>query len=227
MGSAERARPAWDRFRPPQAMQDRAAVVARALRSAPRILIEGHTDPDGDVCGSCLGLAQGMRELGHAVEVYSEQPYPHAFSWLPGATEVCHELAEDERFDATVVLDAGDLGRVGKDSPSDERRGTLIWVDHHPNSEPPGDVNYVDPDAAAVGEQVWCILGALGHAVSPPVARCIYAALVSDTGSFRYANTSPRALVLAAELLALGVDAWEMTERIYESQPMRSTWLAT
>ena len=205
--------------RPPPEALAQAAAVARVLIGADRVLVEAHSDPDGDACGSSLALCSALRELGRQVVVYSEQSYPDTFAWLPGGDRVVTRLDADAQFDATVILDAGDLSRLGPQSPRPPWCGTLCWVDHHRHPSPPGDVNYVDSDAPAVGEQIREILHIMNHPISIDVATCIYASLVSDTGSFRYANTTPRALTLAGEMVACGVNPWQMTERIFESQP--------
>jgi len=202
---------------PPEA-RDAAKHVAAVLEQAQRVLILGHAGADGDVCGSSLGLALALRERGKHVDVYNEQPYPDAFAWLPGGDVVLATLADDDRWDATVVVDAARPDRLGAHFPGAARRGTWIWIDHHRIADVPGDVAYVDLTAAAVGEQIAEILDAMAHPISVPVAQCLYASLLADTGGFRYGNTSARAFRLAARLIEVGVDAWQMTERIYESQ---------
>lgn len=201
----------------PAEAQAAARDVADALRAAGRVLILGHVGADGDVCGSSLGLAAALRELGKQVVVYNELPYPSTYAWLPGGSGVLQHIDETEHFDATVVVDAARPDRLGRDFPDADRRGTWIWIDHHHHPAPPGDVRYVDLTAAAVGEQIALVLDALGHPISQDVARCLYASLLADTGGFRYGNTSARAFRLAARLVEAGVDPWTMTERIYES----------
>lgn len=202
----------------PAEARDAAREVAAVLARARRVLVLGHAGADGDVCGSSLGLAQALRELGKDVVVYNEEPYPDAWGWLPGGDDVVTSLPPDARFDATVVVDAARADRLGRDFPDASRRGTWVWMDHHKNPDPPGDVNYIDLTAAAVGEQVAELLDAMGHPLSLDVARCLYASLLADTGGFRYGNTSARAFALAGRLVEIGVEPWEMTERIYESQ---------
>lgn len=202
----------------PQEAREAARQVAAVLERAERVLVLGHVGADGDVAGSSLGLAQALRERGKHVTVYNERPYAEAHAWLVGAAEVETELAPDARFDATVVVDAADPARCGRDFPSAERRGVFVWMDHHRIEDPPGDLNYVDLTAAAVGEQVAEVLDAMGHPLSKPVAEALYTSLMSDTGGFRYGNTSARAFVLAGRLVAAGVDPWEVTQRLYESQ---------
>jgi len=202
----------------PDGATDAAREVAQVLRSAQRILVCGNTGADGDVAGSTLALAAALRSLGKEVVVYNDEPYPLAFSWLPGGEAVTASVALDDRFDASVVVDAARFEKVGQTFPDAARRGVLIWMDHHKNDAPPGDINFIDLTAAAVGEQVAMVLDAMGVAFDVDIARCLYASLVADTGGFRYGNTSARVFRLCARLIEAGVDPWEMTERIYESQ---------
>jgi phosphoesterase RecJ-like protein len=207
----------------PAGAQTQAREVALALAAAERVLVCGNTGADGDVVGSTLALALALRRLGKDVVVYNDEPYPAAFSWLPGGAAVRDAIAADDVFDATIVVDAARMERLGRTFPDAGRRGTFCWVDHHLHDAPPGDVNYVDLTACAVGEQVAMILDELAVVVGArlldvDVARCIYASVVADTGGFRYGSTSARAFRLAARLVEAGVDPWEMTERIYESQ---------
>jgi phosphoesterase RecJ-like protein len=202
-----------------------AADVARVLRDARRVLVMGHAGADGDVAGSSLAIAAALRERGADVVVYNPFPYPSAFSWLPGGDGIVHTIDDDAVFDATVVVDAADPARCGDGLLEPARRGTFVWIDHHRIDAPPGDVNFIDLTSAAVGEQVVLVLDALAHPLSVDVAKCVYASLLSDTGAFRYANTSARALRLAARLVEAGVDPWQMTEHIYESQDEARTRL--
>ncbi len=195
-------------------------LAVEALRSAKRVLLTMHRGPDGDALGSALALAQALRELGREVVVYNPDELPYNFRFLAGAAEVVRSLPAGARFDATVATDSGKFERLGPDIPPPERRGVLINLDHHLTTEPFGEVNYVDPAAAAVGVLVYKIIQGLGHKVSLQSAECIYASILADTGCFKYASTDPECLRIAAELLEAGVDPWEMTVRVYEQQPL-------
>jgi phosphoesterase RecJ-like protein len=209
---------------PPDGAHEQARAVAQVLAQAQRVLVCGNTGADGDVVGSSLALASALTRLGKVVIVYNDEPYPAAFSWLPGGDAVVNAVGADDAFDATVVVDAAAMERLGKSFPDRERRGVFCWVDHHRLSgAPPGDVNYVDLTACAVGEQVAMVLDELAMIVGVrlldvDVARCLYASVVADTGGFRYGSTSARAFRLAARLVEAGVDPWDMSERIYERQ---------
>ena len=202
---------------PPKARQS-ARRVARVLEKAERVLVAGHVGADGDVVGSSLGLTLALREMGKKVVVYNELPYPRAFAWLPGGNTLKQTVSSRATFDAAVAVDSADASRCGVDFPDSSRRGKFIWIDHHSHPKPPGDINFIDLTSAAVGEQIVMVVDAMRHPLSRKVAQCVYASLMSDTGVFRYGNTSARAFRLAGRLVECGVDPWEMTQRIYESQ---------
>lgn len=194
--------------------------VVEALRGAKRVLFTMHRHPDGDALGSALALACALSELGREVVVYNPDELPYNFRFLPLAGQVVRHLPADAAFDATVATDSGAAERLGPDVPGPGRRGVFINLDHHVTTQPFGDLNYVDPHAAAVGVLSYKIIRGLGHAVSRDAATCIYASILADTGSFRYSSTDPESLRIAAELLEAGVDPWEMTVRVYEQQPV-------
>ena len=194
--------------------------VVAALRSAKRVLCTMHRHPDGDALGSALALANALREAGREVVVYNPDELPYNFRFLPGAAMVVRTLGAHERFDATIATDSGKAERLGPDLPTAERRGVFINLDHHVTTEPFGDLNYVDPSAAAVGVLVYKIIQGLGLPVSREAATCIYASILADTGSFRYSSTDPESLRIAAALIEAGVEPWEMTVQVYEQQPV-------
>ena len=195
-------------------------LAVTALRSARRVLITMHRGPDGDALGSALALGCVLRELGREVTVYNPDELPYNFRFLRGADVVARTVPEDAIFDLTVVTDAGAYERLGPDMPSPERRGVLLNLDHHITTEPFGDVNYVDPEAASVGILAYKIIRQLGSPLSKDAAECIYASILADTGCFRYSSTDPECLRIAAELVEAGVEPWEMTVRVYEQQPL-------
>ncbi|TMA29228.1 MAG: bifunctional oligoribonuclease/PAP phosphatase NrnA [Deltaproteobacteria bacterium] len=179
-----------------------------------------HRGPDGDALGSALALACALREMGRQVTVYNPDELPYNFRFLPGADSVARTVPAEAAFDVTIATDAGAFDRLGPDVPPVGRRGLLLNLDHHMTTEPFGDVNYVDPEAASVGILAYKIIRGLGHPLSRDAAECIYASILADTGSFRYSSTDPECFRVAAELLEAGVDPWEMTVRVYEQQPL-------
>jgi phosphoesterase RecJ-like protein len=158
--------------------------------------------------------------MGREVVVYNPDELPYNFRFLCGADGVAKTVPEGDAFDVTIATDAGAFERLGPDVPKPPQRGLFLNLDHHMTTEPFGDVNYVDPEAASVGILAYKIIRGLGHHVSKDTAECIYASILADTGSFRYSSTDPECLRVAAELIEAGVEPWEMTVRVYEMQPL-------
>ncbi len=179
-------------------------------------LVASHENPDGDALGSTLALANALREMGKDVVAYNQDCAPQEYSFLPGYDTLVTELDEAQTFDVGFVLDAGALSRAG--SWIRERCKSLVNIDHHPYSEDFGDIYYLDTEACSTGVMIYRLLHASGHEVSSDVATCIYTAILSDTGSFRYSNANPEAFLVSGVMVAAGVDPWSIASALYESQ---------
>ena len=140
------------------------------------------------------------------------------YHFLPGFDSVLAEPPHGVDPHLVFFFDSGNLERSGNGVKRIATHATVVNVDHHPSNSRFGDLNVIDPDASAVGQMVMGMLDHFGFDITPTIATNLYVALLTDTGGFRYANTSARAFTLAARLVAAGVEPWEMTERIYESQ---------
>lgn len=203
-----------------RSQQQAFEAVVRTLGSARRVLCVMHARPDGDACGSTLGLALALMEQGREVTLFCATEVPYNLRFLPGLEKLVHEVPSQERFDATTICDVGAAHRVGPGLPDRERLGVLLNIDHHLTSDGFGDVNYVDPDAASVGVMIHRILRGLKHPLSLEVATALYVSVLTDTGSFRYSSTDPEALRCAADLVEAGVQPWDVASEIYEQQPL-------
>jgi phosphoesterase RecJ-like protein len=195
------------------------ARAAASLQAARSILITTHRSPDGDGIGAGAGLAAALERLGKTVTLYSADPVPGRYTFLSGVSKFVDVLPADARFDASVVVDCADLRRLGPHFPDAARRGTLVYLDHHATLGSGADIYVNDETSPAVGEIVLRVMRVLGASLTHDIAECLYASLVSDTGSFRYSNTSPAAMRCAAELLETGIDPWRVSSHLYESEP--------
>jgi phosphoesterase RecJ-like protein len=181
-------------------------------------LITTHESPDGDAIGSSLALANYLTEIGKDVTVHICDPVPDIYSFLPLASTVT-TILPDRDYDICFVLDVGEFRRAGRQVGDCRRIGSLINLDHHKTCEQFGLINLIDTAAAATGVLIHRIIKAAGAELSPAVAACVYVALITDTGSFRYSNSNPEAFAVAGEMIATGVNAWDIASRLYESQP--------
>jgi len=194
-------------------------AILGAVRSAQHLLVTGHRSPDGDSIGSLLAVGLLLADLGKTAVLYGPEPVPSTLRFLPLAEAVTASVDLDARFDATIVVDAGDAALLGPDFPPRERSGPVIVLDHHAVNRPFGDLVWRRPEAAATGEIVANLVRALGLPLHRRLAEALWVALYTDTGGFRYAGTSAAVLRLGAELIEAGVEPWDMARRLYEENP--------
>lgn len=198
---------------------DLRETIARTLRASRRVLIVCHLGPDGDCLGAGLALAGALERIGVDATVACEDGVPGSLAFLPGASRVVRSVPDALGISVAVALECSTLDRAGGLAPALERAGTLIAIDHHSERPQAGHLTYWDPDAAAVGELVMDLIAHLGVAFDRPIATCLLAALATDTGVFRYANTTPRTLRAAADLIDRGANLGEVVRAVYEEQP--------
>jgi phosphoesterase RecJ-like protein len=142
---------------------------------------------------------------------------PRNLKWLPHTRTFVQKLRKDARFALTVVVDCGDARLLGPDFPPLEVTGPLLVLDHHASGRPFGDLFVCDPEASSVGVLVARIAVELGWPISEAAGKGLFVSLVTDTGSFRYANTNAEAFRIAADLVDRGVvDPWTVSERLSE-----------
>ncbi|MDB5242804.1 MAG: phosphoesterase RecJ protein, partial [Spirosoma sp.] len=194
---------------------------------AQSVLITTHQNPDADALGSSLGLAGYLRKKGHRVTVVTPTDYPQNLHWMAGNDDV---IAFDEKVRVSVsqlmeeadlifCLDFSALDRIKELAPMVRlSRARKIMIDHHLEPESFADMVLWDPTAAATAELVFRLIGQLGdkNLVDVPIAECLYAGLMTDTGSFRHSNTTGNVHRMAAELLDLKIDVSNIHRRIFD-----------
>jgi bifunctional oligoribonuclease and PAP phosphatase NrnA len=200
-------------------------AFAEPLKPGMRVCLTTHVNPDGDGLGSEAGLAHLLRARGLDVVVTNPTPTPPRFKFLfdelPGVDRTQEAVKEIRRADLVVVLDIADTGRLGMLAEPVRERGIPVGcIDHHvsPGSLPDGP-RYVDAAAAATGELVYELAIGNGWPVTRQAARGLYVAILTDTGGFRFSNTRPRTLRIAAELLETGLDPESIYLDVYARAP--------
>lgn len=214
-------------YRTPEARLSSVREVRNALLASRRAVLTTHLNADGDGVGCEVAIAAWLRANGTEAWIINPTPFPDMFRFLledsSWVVEAGSSHAQDlcEGADVAVVLDTGEVPRIGRVRSLIRELQTVV-VDHHqPGDQPIGGISLRDPEACATGELVYDVLLA-AHGPWPMAAlRGMYVAILTDTGSFRFTNATPGSHRVAAELIAMGVDPEEMHARVYGAAPVR------
>ncbi len=195
-------------------MSDLDGITAELTRCK-SFLLSVHRSPDGDALGSQLALMLALKKLNKAVTAHNLDPVPEIYRFLPHAGTIKTGRPVTGRYDAYVVLDSEPprTGLFEKTYPAD----TLINIDHHVTNPSEWRHTWLDPAASATGEMVYRLIQRLGVPIDRDIALCLFTSIFTDTGSFRYTNTTPESMRISAALLDAGADPWLVTENVYES----------
>ena len=201
------------------------ALVQQALNlfaPAQRIALLAHESPDGDCIGSALGMAHMLRAMGKTCVPACADAPPQNLAFLPGIETVVQDLG-DEDFDLVIALDAGELRRFGTLYERHQdflNRAHIVNIDHHISSGGCGQVNIIDPGAAATAEVLVLLQQQAKLPLPKEAALCLLTGLITDTSSFQFTNTTPRTLEVAAELLRHGVITETVVQPIYRERSL-------
>lgn len=203
------------------------AALQTLLSTPKKIAIIPHKNPDGDAIGSSLGLYHYLLQLGNDVKVVSPNDYPKFLKWMPASSEVlnwekvnsnCVKTLEEA--DAIFTLDFNDLGRTGdmaellKTLPA-----SFVMIDHHREPTDYAQIMFSEPEMSSTSEMVYHIIEALGHkeAITKDIASCLYAGIVTDTGSFKFSATTVSTHQVAANLIERGASNNDIHTLIYDN----------
>jgi bifunctional oligoribonuclease and PAP phosphatase NrnA len=192
-------------------------AIADALRRHDSFLVVTHENPDGDALGSLLAATLALRQLGKDAVMYlpGQTPLPREYAFMP-LDELVREPPADASERVLLAVDCAKEDRIG-DEAAISRAPLVLDIDHHHDNTRFGDLNLIVADASSTGEVLRDVFAALGVELTPDLAEPLYIALVTDTGRFQYANTTPKALRLAAELVEAGADIHAVFQQVYES----------
>jgi len=196
--------------------------IGEVLQEKKSFLVCGHVRPDGDSVGSQLALYFLLKDMGKTVRLYNAGPIMDHFLFAPGIEHIETSFDRNYICDVCVFLDCGAPDRVIENI---RPCGLLINIDHHQSNEEFGDINYVDPSASAVGEQLFHIIMVMNRPITRDMATCMYLSLLSDTGGFRYTNTKSLTFRMAADLVNRGAEPSAIAEALFENRTPKSVWL--
>jgi phosphoesterase RecJ-like protein len=191
-----------------------AAHVATEIRRRQRFVVASHARPDGDAIGSSLAMALALQRLGKQARVVSRDRVPPQMQVFPSVDSIEVTDHVDDPGDAVIVLECGDTQRTGIAGLDG---GYVINIDHHPGNTMFGAMNWLDLSAAACGEMVFELIGALGVSLTPEIATHVYIAILTDTGAFHYSNITPRTFDICRQCVEAGVNATAVARSIFDS----------
>lgn len=200
-------------------MDRRFDAAIEKIRAGENFIVTSHVNPEGDALGSLLGLTLALRLAGKNVTACMEDKVPDLLKFLPGSDTLTGSLDGAASYDATFAVDCGQMDRLGAPLSRCAEIGTLINIDHHRTNDEFGDINIIEAEASSAGEMVYDLIKAAGLEMDKDIATCLYVAISTDTGSFRYSSSKPDTFRKAGELVALGADPWDVASHVYENHP--------
>jgi phosphoesterase RecJ-like protein len=196
------------------------AALLAAFRSQSRFLLTSHARPDGDAVGSVLALAEVLGQLGCKADIVLADPVPFIYRTLPNVHRIHHTAsANDVDPDPTtpcILLECDGIARTGLLGLESR---PLINIDHHASGRPFASINWIDEHACAVAAMVYRLALAANVEITPSMATCLYAAILSDTGSFTYASTDADTFALVHNLANCGASPSQIARDVYFSNP--------
>ena len=215
------------RYRTPDARTSAVREVRNALLASRKAVLTTHLNGDGDGAGCQAALAAWLRANGTDAWIVNPTPFPETFKFLLGDPSWVVEAASPnarrvcDQADLAVVLDTGEVQRIGRVRSLIRNLPTVVIDHHQPGDKPIGGISLRDPEACATGELVYDVITAAGGPWPRSALEGIYVAILTDTGSFRFTNSTPGSHEIAADLIARGVDPEEMHGKVYGGAPIR------
>ena len=202
-------------------MNEAPDSLLQAIREGSRFLLTSHMNPDGDAIGSEMGLVRVLRAMGKGSVIWNLDECPTVYRPLPGTESIHYGLEPPtnfpEAFDAAIVLECPSLDRTGLEDSLSQL--DILNIDHHLGNEHYGSQNWVDTAAPALGAMIFRLAKGLKVPVDSRTATATYLALASDTGTFRFANTTAEAFDAAAEMVRAGADPQQVSQWLHDSRP--------
>lgn len=185
------------------------------LNNSRNVLITTHASPDGDAIGSLLAMNLAMQGKCKQITLYNESPIPAVYRFLPGVYSVINHLDSAAAFDTAVVLDCGDLQRIGEAAGIVGQIPEIINIDHHITNTRFGTCQLIDVKACACTEILYHLFDRMRVSFTRELATCIYTGILTDTGSFRFSNTSRTTFQVCENMVACGVDPFRVAQHVY------------
>jgi phosphoesterase RecJ-like protein len=188
--------------------------IIQQFNNSNKIIVVTHTHPDGDAIGSLIAMGMSLEALNKKITLYCESLIPAVYRFLPEVHRVVNKIG-NLNYDMAVILDCGDLSRVGQTVSYLEQIPVIVNIDHHVTNTRFGHLQLIDTSACATAEIVYRLIKQMGLPFSKSVATSIYTGILADTGSFRFSNTNKAAFAICQEMVEIGVDPHNIAQHVY------------
>ncbi len=186
------------------------------LERSKSVFVASHINPDGDAVGSLVAMALFLSSQNKDVIMYNESQIPAVYRFLSGVDKIVSQTDDPDKFDTAVILDCGSLGRIGKIASAFERtKAVIINIDHHITNKGFGNLTLIDTNACSTAEIVYRLITQMEGKISKEIAQAIYTGILTDTGSFRFANTNRAAFSICEKMIKKGVVPYTVAKNVY------------
>lgn len=189
--------------------------IINHLLESKHIFLATHVHPDGDAVGSLIAMGLALEALDKNVTLYNENSLPAVYRFLPSINRIVRHANAIDDYDTAVIMDCGNLKRIGRLHTTIARVPVIINIDHHITNTGFGHLKFIDTSASATTEIVYRLIRKMGLSISRDMATSIYTGILTDTGSFRFSNTSRAAFDICSEMVGLGVDPYDVAQHVY------------
>jgi len=189
--------------------------IINHIKEASHILLASHSEPDGDAVSSLLALGLAIGKMGRKTTIYNASPIPAVYRFLPSVERIVRHIKKAATYDVALVLDCGDLPRIGEDSTTVSQIPVVINIDHHISNTGFGDIQLIDPLACSTAEIVYRLIKAMDVPIDNAMATSLYTGILTDTGSFRFSSTNQAAFAISQEMAELGVEPHDVAQHVY------------
>lgn len=189
--------------------------ITNHLLSSNHILVASHTNPDGDAVGSTIAMGRLLSKIDKRMTLYNESSIPAVYRFLPGVEMIENSIDPVNEFDTAIILDSGDLPRIGPIASMVNNIPVIINIDHHISNKRFGHFQLIDTSASSTAEIIYRLIKKMGVAIDKTIATSVYTGILTDTGSFRFSNTNQAAFAICQEMVERGVDPSDVARNVY------------
>jgi len=189
--------------------------IIRHLKNSNHLLLATHNNPDGDAIGSLIAMGLSLEVLNKRITLYNESPLPAVYRFLPSVDRVVGRLKTENCYDTAIILDCGELERIGQEISRVRQIPTIINIDHHITNTSFGDYQLIETTASSTAEILYRLIKKMAIPLNRDIATLIYTGILTDTGSFRFSNTNQAAFTICEEMIRLGVNPYDIAKHVY------------